>query len=162
MTRVLAGMLAVTLTLALMYLSINGGSDDLAQLAAERTERTEITQTERTQRTAIEQNGMTERTYISQTALMWLATERESTLRLIVVAVIVVAAVAGAITLVVLLMRDRHTPHRDERRYLLSVQRQLPPGWTVRHDPAFGWIATDGEEYMLPHDVRALLGSRKT
>lgn len=150
-------MLAVTLTLAIMYLSLNGTDSSLVQLAAERTERTAIEQTERTQREALAQNGMTERTYISAQSLMWLATERESTLRLVVVAVIVVAAAAGAVTLVVLLMQPRRKPEQQEMTYLLSVRRQLPHGWTVVEHPQLGWIATDGDEYMTPRDVRALL-----
>lgn len=160
MTRVMAGMLAVTLTLAILYASLNETDSTMAQLAAERTERTAIEQAERTQRVQIEQNGMTERTYISAQSLMWLATERESTLRLVVVAVIVVAAVAGAITFVVLLMRDRRKPEEKEMTYLLSVRRQLPHGWTVVEHPQLGWIATDGDEYMTPRDVRALLVQR--
>jgi hypothetical protein len=69
---------------------------------------------------------------------------------------------AGAVSVVVLLMRDRRKPpEQQEMAYLLSVRRQLPQGWTVVDHPQLGWIATDGEEYMTSSDVRALITMRR-
>lgn len=169
MSRVLVG---AALGALLLVLLLNGLSPDesLRAIEAERTRQTQIEQAERTQREALAQDGQTERlrvvqsnqterTYISAQSLMWLATEREATLRLVIVLLIVVIVAVAAVAVAVAVVRAWSSKGEvSDRRYLLSVRRQLPPGWQVIHDPAFGWIATDGEEFMLARDVRALLG----
>lgn len=144
------------LVLAALLLGYNAGDgdSDAAQVAAERTERTRV-----------EQAAITERAYISSQQIMWLATERESTMRLMIVmvagGVVLVGAVAVAGALVLVTLRSGQVDAQDDRRYLLGVRRQLPAGWRVVDDPAFGWIATDGQEYMLATDVRGLLEAEK-
>jgi hypothetical protein len=150
MNKLLFGIALGALLLALLI----GASSDGSDLAQERTQQTEIAERNRTERTAIVEDARTERTYINAQQLMWLATERESTLRLVIVLLLVIVASAAGVGGAVLVLRR---PPADDHHYLLSVRSQLPPGWTVRRDPAVGWIATNGNEYMLAQDVRAYL-----
>ncbi len=157
MDKVIFGLVTGIIVVLVMLAGVGGADDDLAQLAAERTERTAIEQAERTQREAIAQEGRTERAYISSQQVMWLATEREATLRLVLVLLLVVVVSVAAVALAVAWLRKPSGGQGNEGRYLLTVQDRLPPGWIVVRDPAFGWIARCGDEYMLPSDVRALL-----
>lgn len=161
--------IAISLIGLALFAAYTLGDNDgsAAQLATERTERTRIETQAATERTAIEQAERTQRTAIDAQALMWLATERESTLRLIVVAIAAVAVAVAVLAILlavgILVGRTLHTRReQDDRTYLLAMHHQLPSGWRVTNDPAFGWIATNGDEYMLAHDVRALLEVRKS
>lgn len=147
---------------AALALALLGGLDEdtAAQLAAERTERTQIEQTERTQRTAIQEAERTERTYISAQQIMWLATERESTLRLVVVLLIVVVASTAAIIVAVLVLRQRSPAVAGLPAPPLALWRVAQwPGHRLEYDQQEGWIVVlPGErEYYTIEDARRLL-----
>lgn len=149
---------------AALALAILGGIDDdtAAQLAAERTERTQIEQTERTQRTAIQEAERTERTYISAQQIMWLATERESTLRLVVVLLIVVVASTAAVIVAVQVLRQRPPVQAGLPQPPASVRRvaaRMPAGHRLEYDPTDGWVIVlpGDREYYTIEDARRLL-----
>ena len=159
MIRFLAGAaLAGLVALTLLYGFEDGA---LRAFEAERTQRTQIEQAERTQREALQQAGLTERAGINATTLMWLATEREATMRLIVVLLLVTVATTACIVVVVLVLRNDRRPGSDAdelaRRYLLSVQDQLPPYWKIEKLRDAGWAVVSGERYILARDVPQLL-----
>lgn len=148
----------------ILALAILGGIDDdtAAQLAAERTERTQIEQTERTQRTAIQEAERTERTYISAQQIMWLATERESTLRLVVVLLIVVVASTAAVIVAVQVLRQRPPVQAGLPQPPASVRRvaaRMPAGHRLEYDPTDGWVIVlpGDREYYTIEDARRLL-----
>lgn len=146
----------------ILALAILGGIDDdtAAQLAAERTERTQIEQTERTQRTAIQEAERTERTYISAQQIMWLATERESTLRLVVVLLIVVVASTAAVIVAVQVLRQRPPVQAGLPQPPAAVVRVAArPGHRLEYDPVEGWIVVlpNDREYYTEQDARRLL-----
>jgi di/tricarboxylate transporter len=149
---------------AALALALLGGLDEdtAAQLAAERTERTQIEQTERTQRTAIQEAERTERTYITAHQIMWLATERESTLRLIVVLLIVVVASTAAVIVAVQVLRQRPPTVAGLPQPPASVRRvaaRMPAGHRLEYDPADGWVIVlpGDREYYTIEDARRLL-----
>lgn len=148
---------------AALALALLGGLDEdtAAQLAAERTERTQIEQTERTQRTAIQEAERTERTYITAHQIMWLATERESTLRLIVVLLIVVVASTAAVIVAVQVLRQRSpaAPAGLPQPPAAVVRVAARPGHRLEYDPVEGWIVVlpNDREYYTEQDARRLL-----
>lgn len=140
MVRGLIG-LAVGMLIALAVAG-SFSDNDMAQLAAERTERTRIEQTERTQRTNIEEANQTERTYISAQSLMWLATERESTLRLTVMLMAVSLIVTTILIALVVALRIYSHRQPPAHVVMLALQTNTVPEFDRRH----GWLLVDSAD----------------
>lgn len=144
----------------LIALAVIGGIDGdgtATQLAAERTERTTIEQNGRTERVAIVEENRTERTYIAANQLMWLATERESTFRLIVLLLIVMVASTAAVIVVVQISRQRPKTQVDPPFVLRQVAQW--PGHRLEYDAREGWIVVlpNGLEFYTIDDAQRLL-----
>lgn len=163
MIRVLAGIALALIVLAAALYSDGDDGGTLRAIEAERTQRTQLEQAERTQREAMAQAGLTERTAINATTLMWLATEREATMRLVVVLLLVIVAASAGLVAVVLVVRAprRHDDGEMERLYLESIRHELPPYWRIEKVPHYGWCVTSGDRFILPRDVRALIAERR-
>jgi hypothetical protein len=161
---ILAGALGALLVLALLA----GDGAGAARYEAERTTRTQIEQAERTQREAIQQEGQTqrmeiaeanrtERTYISAQQLMWLATEREATLRLLIVLLIAIVASVAGLIVAVLVLRQRPAAPRPAPPD--AVRRVAAwPAHRLEYDPVEGWIVVlpGGREFYTEEDARRL------
>lgn len=163
MRLILIAMLVVCVALAVMAADPNTAAERTERTTvqeAQRTERTIAQETQRTERTAIQESNQTERQYISAQSLMWLATEREATLRLIVLLLVVVVASAGAVTVTVLILRA--TPRRPGVPADVAwMERQLP-GHRAEFDSIHGWILVDADNrfYAIRDAARLLSADR--
>lgn len=136
-------------------------------METERTNRETIQQAERTQRTAIGESAQTERTYISSQQLMWMATEREATLRLAILLIVVIVAATGAIAVAVLMLRrapllpipDPPMPEPPPPHARRIVERL--PGHSLEYD-GYSWIIVlpNRTEYYTVEDAQRLIERR--
>ena len=136
MARFLTGLILGILILA----AIASGSLDTSQYE---TERTRIAEANQTERTYITEANQTERTYISAQSLMWLATERESTLRLTVM-LMAVSVVVTAILIALVVALHVYTNHRQPPAHIvmLALQTNTVPEFDRRH----GWLLVDSAD----------------
>jgi hypothetical protein len=161
---------------ALLVLAALAADGDATNYNAERTQRTAIEQAGQTERTAIQQDGQTqrtqiaeagqtERTYIGAQQLMWLATEREATLRLVILLLLVIVASCGSVVVVVLVMRrviplapssPTPPPHAQQ------LVRRMSAGHRLEYDHDHGWIVVlpSRSEYYTLDDAQRLLEQR--
>jgi uncharacterized integral membrane protein len=138
--------LSASLFFILLFLFLQSNSTQ-AQISAERTERTRL-----------EQSAQTERASINAQTLVWVTTERENTLRLFIVACVLIFLLVAVATILVVSALVIHAKAGQQTIPSTKMLQMAKQGFQLEWDEEEGWIVLlpDGETYLTETDLERL------